>query len=630
MRGQRRFVLVALLALLALCAGAGTARAQLGSLISPGPLARPHASLEGVANCVKCHERGRRVTAQKCLACHQPIALRIARKAGVHKDVGGDCVRCHAEHAGVNGELRPFDQNAFDHAAATGFALTGRHALGAQRCAACHKGRSFVDASPACATCHTDVHKPSLGANCATCHSTQAAFEAGASQFDHAKAAFQLTGAHARVACASCHVGDVFRGVKYANCTSCHKEPHQPSLGATCTACHTTDSWRTKTVSHGRTSFPLVGAHVKVACESCHTQPAVRVALKSDSCASCHADVHRGEFRQDCRSCHDETAWKGGRFDHATTSFLLKGKHAPLTCEACHRPGPAPQGPLATAVAGTRRSGSATSPRVIDFRGLKTACVSCHTDVHQAELGTACETCHSDADFAVRAYTHKTGGPFFAGQHAALTCEKCHQALAPTRPARTGATPLAVRFTAATRGCVSCHKDIHLGQFTAACDTCHTVDAAKFAVAIDHTKQTSFALTGKHGTASCRDCHKAETGRFPAATGTAVRLKGVGTTCVSCHTDVHLGQLVANCESCHSTDTFRPGAYTHRSRTVTALLTGAHARAACADCHPSTTGRFPAGTGTAIRFTTGTACVSCHVDQHRGALGPNCGNCHKP
>lgn len=626
-----RVVVVACLTLIAWCGAAGTAQAQLGSLLSPGPLAKPHANLEGVANCAKCHEQGRRVTAQKCLACHAPIAQRIARKAGVHKDAAGDCVVCHAEHAGVNGELRPFDTKGFDHAAVTGFALTGRHALGAQQCAACHKGRSFVDLSPTCITCHADVHKPSLGANCATCHSTQAPFKGAASQFDHAKAAFALTGAHTKVACASCHVGGVFKGVKFASCTSCHREPHQPSLGATCTSCHTTESWRTKTVNHARTDFPLVGAHARVACESCHTQPATKVALTSDTCASCHADVHAGQFRQDCRSCHTETSWKGGRFDHGTTTFALRGKHAPLTCDACHR-----QAAAATTSRGAGRPviaaarTGAPAGAVVDFRGLKGACVSCHADVHQGELGTNCETCHSDTEFARRTYTHKVQDAFFGGRHAALTCEQCHKGLTPVRPARTATAPIAVRFTAAGRGCVSCHADVHLGQFTAACETCHGLDAAKFAVTLDHTARTSFALTGKHASVSCRDCHKVETGRFPAGSGTAVRLKGVGTTCVSCHKDPHLGQLPTNCESCHSAETFRLPAYTHRAKPVAALMTGAHARAACVDCHKSTTGRFPAGQGTAIRFTTGTACVSCHVDQHRGALGPNCGNCHRP
>ncbi|MGE3958989.1 MAG: cytochrome c3 family protein [Vicinamibacterales bacterium] len=611
---------------------AGTAHAQLGALMSPGPLARAHRTLEGAANCSKCHEQGRRVTAQRCLSCHQPIAQRMARKFGVHKDVTDSCEACHAEHAGVDGELRPFDQAAFDHAAVAGFPLSGKHQLGAAKCAACHKGRSFVDATASCVSCHADVHRPSLGSNCATCHSTAAAFTAAATQFDHAKAAFPLTGAHATVACARCHTGKVFKGVKFASCANCHQDPHTPSLGAVCTSCHATDAWRTTKVDHARTAFPLAGAHARVTCQACHRQPAAKVALKFDTCTACHADVHRGGFSQDCRACHTEASWKGGRFDHATTRFPLEAKHAGLVCDQCHKAAAVPP----TQVLALRRAPSAagaasgTPARAVDFRGLTVACVSCHADVHGAELGTSCETCHSAEGFALRRYTHKRDGTFFGGRHLAVTCESCHQGLVPVRPSRTGTVALDVRFTAATRTCVSCHKDVHLAQFTAGCDTCHTIEREKFAVTIDHQAQTRFPLHGAHATVVCAGCHKTETGRFPAGAGTAVRFTGVGTTCVACHADVHLGQVGSGCEGCHSATSFRVATYTHRTKAATILMTGAHARASCADCHKAASGRFPAGQGLAVRYVTGTACTSCHVDQHRGALGPNCGTCHRP
>ena len=151
------------IAVLVWLASANRAEAQLGALISPGKLAKGHAALEGIANCQKCHEQGQKVTAVKCLACHAPVADRINRKVGVHKDVKNDCAVCHAEHGGVDGELRPFDQAHFDHAAVTGFPLTGKHALGTSQCAACHKVRSFLTLSSTCVSCHADVHKGSLG-----------------------------------------------------------------------------------------------------------------------------------------------------------------------------------------------------------------------------------------------------------------------------------------------------------------------------------------------------------------------------------------------------------------------------------------------------------------------------------
>ncbi len=44
---------------------------------SPGPLAKPHASLEGLANCSKCHQEQKGLAASLCLACHTELAGRV-------------------------------------------------------------------------------------------------------------------------------------------------------------------------------------------------------------------------------------------------------------------------------------------------------------------------------------------------------------------------------------------------------------------------------------------------------------------------------------------------------------------------------------------------------------------------
>ncbi len=598
--------------------GAGTASAQLGTLLSPGRLARPHANLEGIASCSKCHEQGNRVTAQKCLACHAPIAERIAKKAGVHKAVTTDCVTCHAEHAGVDAELRPFNTTAFNHAAVTGFALDGRHSPIATDCAKCHTTRSFLTAKTTCASCHADVHKGTLGTNCATCHATDVAFKTVGTRFDHSRAAFPLAGAHKTAACATCHVNQRFKGIKFASCADCHRDPHERSLGATCASCHTSDTWRTRTVNHARTGFPLLAKHDTVACASCHKQPAMKVKPKADTCASCHVDVHRGTFKQDCKSCHSESGWGQAPFDHATTKFPLTGKHDGLTCAKCH-----------TSVALTAR---VSSDRVADFRGLATTCASCHADVHEAELGTSCETCHSSTTFGLDAYRHTRTSDFFAGQHGPLACEKCHARAPLVAPVRTGVRlPLGVKFKGASATCATCHEDVHLGQEGPACETCHTVAVARFAVSdFSHATRTAFPLTGRHATIQCALCHKRETGVFPAKTGTAVRFKGVGKECIACHADVHAGQLGARCETCHQDTTFKLTDYKHKKRDVNAFFVGAHGKAACAACHKPTTGRVASGVASVVQFTIDQTCVSCHADKHLGALGPNCGTCHWP
>lgn len=210
---------------------AGVLHAQVGALVSPGPLSKAHAKLEGIANCQKCHEPGKGVSAAKCVTCHKPIADRIAAKKGVHRDVASSCEGCHAEHAGLDAELRPFNPKTFNHVRETGFALDGRHAPLARECARCHKTRSFLEARPACASCHEDVHKGSLGPTCSSCHTTAVPFADAKRQFDHAKAKFQLTGAHRTVECAKCHVNKTFAGLKFGACTDCHREPHRQISG---------------------------------------------------------------------------------------------------------------------------------------------------------------------------------------------------------------------------------------------------------------------------------------------------------------------------------------------------------------------------------------------------------------
>jgi hypothetical protein len=629
-----RLVRLASLVALLWMGGPARADAQLGSLISPGRLSRPHAALEGLGNCQKCHEQGKQVVADRCLSCHKPIADRIARKVGVHKSAANDCVSCHVEHAGVDGELRPFDQKNLDHARMTGFVLDGRHAGAIVTCASCHKGRSFLTANASCASCHADVHKGSLGKNCASCHSAKASFKALGGQFDHTKAAFQLVGAHRAVACTSCHVAGTFKGVKFASCTDCHKDPHRQNFGATCTSCHSNDTWRTKKVDHTKTTFQLVGRHTTTECVACHKQPAMRVKPRADTCAACHVDVHRGSFKQDCKSCHSETGFGKTPFDHTKTRFALTGKHVEVACASCHTSTANGGRSAVVARAAARPPAGArpTAANAVDFRGLRTECVSCHRDVHGAELGSACESCHSTSAFKIANYVHPRFPDFFGGSHARVACDKCHRQQPPARPVRTVTVALTkTGFKGVSTECASCHEDVHLGQEGVRCESCHTVQAPKFAQTSFTHKNALFQLTGRHETAPCSACHRPETATFPARSGTAVRYKGLGATCVTCHADVHLGQVAASCESCHATSSFKLLRYKHRSLQLVAsgFFSGRHAGAGCQACHRTTTTDFPGGRGTAIQFKVDARCVTCHTDVHRGSLGSSCIDCHR-
>lgn len=571
-----------LLVLSAICwvATAGRAEAQLGALVSPGPLARAHALVEGAENCQKCHERGRKVTPEKCLVCHAPIAKRMQEHRGVHKNVT-ECVSCHVDHAGVDGVLRPFDTARFDHAAVTGFMLDGQHTSPSVRCESCHTTRSFLQARPACGTCHADAHKGTLGADCTSCHSTAVPFKQARTQFDHTRARFSLTGAHRALACEQCHRAGRFRGIPFATCTACHPEPHQGRLSASCTSCHVTDRWATKTIDHDKTRFPLVGAHAQVACAKCHQSGFVK-PIKSDTCASCHVNVHRDSVKEDCRACHTETSFAKAPFDHgARTGFPLAGRHAGLECRKCHTPAATASGPAGQVV--------------IDFGGASAQCISCHADKHHGQYGRACDACHRPAGFSVTGFTHPRAPEFYAGGHAALACVRCH---VPEPRA-----PLALT-------CAACHTDPHLGQVGTSCDRCHAVNGAKFqAVRFSHGA-AAFPLTGKHESLACAACHPTAVRAYPAGTGSAVEFRPRPTHCLGCHRDEHLGQLDAQCERCHSTSAFATPAYKHRG--FEQFFAGNHGKLACAACHKKDTGQFPAGSGTAVRYRVGTTCVACH------------------
>jgi hypothetical protein len=397
------------------------------------------------------------------------------------------------------------------------------------------------------------------------------------------------------------------------------------------------------------------------------------VKPKSDTCASCHTDPHNGVFKQDCARCHTETTFTktgGGNslssgFDHSSTRFPLVDGHATLACSSCHTgqaaaplagraaaPAPPARGTTSRGAIARPATAAATRP-VADFRGLKTDCASCHTDVHRAELGTTCETCHNARTFQVSGFLHAKRRPFFDGQHASLRCAQCHTstygttaaaartaAAAATRPVRTTTQVPAVRvgFTQTSDTCVSCHTDVHLGQVGARCETCHTVETARFAVANFQHSKTKFPLTGKHAPLTCEACHTVATQAFPSGHGTAKRFTGIGTTCASCHADPHASELGTDCQTCHSTDTFAIKRYTHRRAPILrSFFTGRHVTT-CSACHKPAAGRTgaPMASRTVVpaavvaSYKASTACITCHTDVHRGALGPRCESCHKP
>ena len=564
-----------------------------------------------------------------CEACHRGAG------AAVFTGLRTDCASCHLRDFE---NAKPLDHRAakfpatceqchtfnswvavnFDHSRFTGFALMGAHTR--LECAACHPGNRYQGTSAECYGCHVKDFNATVNPNhpaagfstaCSVCHTTTT--WSGA-KFDHNTATrFTLTGAHAQVACASCHVGNKFAGTATA-CEGCHlpdfnktTNPNhvRANFPQACGTCHNTANWQNATFDHGITKFPLTGAHVQVSCQQCHAGN--NFSNTPGTCVGCHlADFTKAAnpnhvsagFPQACETCHNTTQWQGAKFDHNTaTKFALTGAHPQVACNQCH---------LNNVFAGTSK-----------------VCQGCHMPefnrtTHPNHLSAAfprtCEGCHSTASWSPAAFDHNAATKFaLVGAHTRVECAQCHQ---------NGV------FSGTPAQCSGCHlsdfnkttKPNHVSAgFPQACEVCHS-STAWIPATYDHSK-TRFPLTGMHTNTQCAQCH---TNNIYAGTPAA---------CSGCHlTDFNNSKnpnhaasgFPQTCETCHSTAAWRPATFDHSKTKFP--LTGMHTNTQCAQCH---TNNIYAGTPA--------VCSGCHLTDFNNSKNPNhaasgfpqtCETCH--
>jgi hypothetical protein len=395
--------------------------------------------------------------------------------------------------------------------------------------------------------------------------------------------------------CAQCHSkGSGISEQKL--CVTCHQRvgsdidsgsgfhgKNKLAAAQNCSTCHTDHEGRDAEIivfeprlfKHEFTDFALVGAHSTVACESCH-RPDQVYAETASACVACHSeqDPHKGQLGASCGDCHSQSEWKEATFEHDLTGFLLTGAHTRATCDSCHR-----------------------SPV---FAEVSERCVDCHRneDVHKGGNGDKCGDCHVTSNWPSLKFDHR-GLTGFAlnGGHDGLTCSACH------------ATDNFAAERDAT--CHSCHAgdDIHKGSFGTDCASCHAV-SGWVETRFDHAAVSNFALRGAHASAPCAACH------------VAAAAEPVASECGSCHAseDPHLGQLGANCASCHSEVAWADSIRFDHGLTAFPLL-GEHEHLVCASCHESQAFHDAAE-----------GCADCHADDdpHGGSLGQECAACHNP
>jgi len=588
------------------------------SQLSPGELHESHKHLEGMKNCIVCHEVGTKSFKNKCLECHELLKERITQKKGYHGLMEDPaCEKCHSDHHGRTFEMVHWKDGMekFNHKE-TGFDLLGSHAK--EKCNSCHKeafqvdvellktrgkhlSQTFFGLSSACSACHLDEHRKQLGSQCQNCHDEIDWKKA--TKFDHQKTEFAIGGSHQKVACEKCHRKErdeasffvKYKGYEFQRCESCHSDVHKGQFDQDCSSCHDEKSWaKVPRFNHDLTSYRLTGAHAKAMCSGCHKEKKGTVqfkGLKVNKCQDCHDDSHEGRLGADCGKCHDTSSWRKyntAQFDHAQTRYPLKGLHRQVSCDKCHQP----------------------RKKTISYD----RCGSCHRDVHMGELDHfgkgQCSTCHDENGFLPARFTvkdHNKSDFQLGGAHLATPCSSCHN------KTNSDKWPyFSQSFKFKTKHCSGCHKSPHVDEtferllasqgdpafqedisrsnkdhlqlqkdLVGDCNGCH-VDEAWSEISFNHTRQTKFELTGQHLKTPCSKCHWEDThGDTKSESLIFTPLK---MNCQSCHKDPHLSQFQdKKCESCHVTTDWYAEKFDHSSARF--KLDGAHSGIACNKCH---------------------------------------------
>src|ERR1700756_4570589 len=579
------------------------------------PLIGAHAALE----CDSCHKGAASGQftglSTQCYSCHAKDFQKTNAPAHLAAGFSTTCEQCH----GVDNWLGA----NFDHLKFTGFALIGAHAT--LQCNQCHINNQFKGTSANCVSCHLKDFQTTNNPNhvaggfsqtCQLCHNTASWLT---TTFDHNTVGFPLTGAHATVQCAQCHINNNYQ-LTNTSCVSCHLKdfqgttnPNHPQQGfsQTCDQCHNTAAWTPAKFDHSASGFPLTGAHASVQCTQCHVNNNYNIT--NTSCVSCHLTDFQNtnnpshvqaNFPQACEQCHNTTSWGGASFNHASTGFALTGAHNTLQCTQCHVNGN------------------------YALNSTNTTCVSCHmTDFKgtnnpshvQANFPQTCEQCHTTTSWGGATFNHASTGFALTGFHATMPCTQCHVN-----------GNYALNSSNAT--CVSCHMADFKGtnnpspvpaNFPQTCEQCH--NTTSWGGATFNHASTGFALTGLHATAQCTQCHV--NGNYNLGTA--------NTACVSCHLSSYQTTNNPNhaqvgfpqtCDLCHDTVNWMNATFNHNNTPFP--LTGYHATAAvtCAMCHVNN------------NYTTlPTICSGCHMTDYNNTTNPNhkaaawpttCDTCH--
>ncbi len=262
---------------------------------TPFPLTGAHVT---VTPCATCHVNNVYAgLTTDCYGCHQQ-QFTSATTPVPHSGFPTACATCHTTNPG-------WAPSTFNHQTSS-FPLVGAHA--AVACTQCHVNNQYVGLATTCYGCHqqdyTTANAPphaGFPTDCTTCHANTAWQPAS---FNHNNTPFPLTGGHTTVACAQCHVNNVYAGLT-TDCYTCHTStftsattpvPHT-GFPTACASCHTTNpGWAPSTYTHANATprFPQDSRHTTAACAKCH-QTATNYTQYCCLSSGCHNTCAGGD-----------------------------------------------------------------------------------------------------------------------------------------------------------------------------------------------------------------------------------------------------------------------------------------------------------------------------------------------
>ena len=398
--------------------------------------------------------------------------------------------------------------------------------------------------------------------------------------FNHFLTGFPLTGTHASVACASCHVNGRFKGMP-TQCIGCHNtmtapgEPQSHPMTTTrCESCHQTTTWRDfRFIDHVQAIGP---------CASCHNG---KLALGKPN--------NHIVTSAPCGNCHFNTV----SFAGATVPSNVPAPNVPPSTAT--KP-PAVAAATAAAAANNpaphTNTPASNSNKSVTPTPSSVGTPSARVKTSHAGITDGCASCHNGSAAPGRPTTHVvTGAP----------CESCHKSTATFAGAR-------MNHAGLLANCASCHngrtapgKPTNHLIANSPCETCHKSTATFAGARVDHSRINATCVSCHNGTMaegktvghfstarSCETCHRTAiwTPVVYQHTSPAYVNHGPGVSCSNCHSSN--AQMVPrkfpafhpDCGSCHA-DKYRPTSHPKFQRPVTVYYTGAELRDCTGACH---------------------------------------------